>query len=34
MLGQVTGPDEPKTSETLRDVAAAITARMGGQPPE
>jgi hypothetical protein len=33
-LDGVTGPDEPETRETLRDVAAAIEARRGDWPPE
>ena len=33
-LDGVTGPDEPETRETLRDVAAAIEARREDWPPE
>jgi hypothetical protein len=33
-LGDVTGPDEPETRETLREVAAAVKARRQGWPPE
>ena len=33
-LDGVTGPDEPETRETLRDVAAAIEARRGDWPPD
>jgi hypothetical protein len=33
-FGGVTGPDEPETRETLRDVAAAIEARRYDWPPE
>ena len=33
-LDRVTGPDEPETRETLRDVAAALEARCKDWPPE
>jgi hypothetical protein len=33
-LDGVTGPDEPETRETLREVAAAVEARREDWPPE
>ena len=33
-LDRVTGPDEPETRETLREVAAAVEARREDWPPE
>jgi hypothetical protein len=33
-LDGVTGPDQPGTRGTLRDVAAAIEARRGDWPPD